>query len=111
MLIKLGEYQIELDKWVEGRIIRKKDQTDIWREKKPTKSKLHPTMKPINLVAKAIKASSTRGQLVLDPFVGSGSTLIAAEQTGRRCYMLELSERYCDVIRQRYDDYIKKNRQ
>ena len=111
MQINLGEYHIELDKWVEGRILRKKEQTDIWREKKPTRSPLHPTQKPINLVAKAIKASSTRGQLVLDPFGGSGSTLIAAEQTGRRCAMLELSERYCDVIRQRYDDYIKKNRQ
>jgi DNA modification methylase len=81
---------------------------DIWREKKPTKSKEHPTMKPVKLVAKAIKASSVRDDIVLDTFGGSGSTLIACEELGRACYMMELSPMYCDVIRERYDKFIKK---
>jgi DNA modification methylase len=110
MEIELGEYHIQLEKWSAGTVIRKKDGTDIWREKKPSKSKLHPTMKPINLVAKAIKASSTRGQIVLDPFGGSGSTLIAAEQTGRRCYMMELDPVYCDVIRKRYRQFMENKK-
>lgn len=110
MLIKLGEYHIELDRWTDGRVLRKKDQTDIWRVKKPTRSKEHPTMKPIALCAKAIKASSIRDDIVLDPFGGSGSTLIAAEQTGRKCYTMELDPKYCDVIRERYDKFIKNKK-
>jgi DNA modification methylase len=59
-------------------------------------------MKPISLVARAILNSSHKGDLVLDPFGGSGSTLIAAEQTERTCHMLELDPKYCDVIVKRY---------
>lgn len=102
-ILRLGEYHLELDGQVTGRVIRKKDQTDIWHEKKPGKSKEHPTMKPVALVEKAIKASSLRGELVFDPFLGSGTTLIASESTGRTCYGCEMSEMYCDVIIERWE--------
>lgn len=69
---------------------------------KPRKSADHPTMKPIALMAYQIKNSTRPGELVLDPFGGSGSTLIAAEQTGRRCATCELDPKYCDVIRKRW---------
>lgn len=68
--IKIGEYHLELDGQVTGKIINKTDQTDLWKEKKPTKSKEHPTMKPIKLVCRALKASSERGDCVLDLFAG-----------------------------------------
>ncbi|MDZ4296106.1 MAG: site-specific DNA-methyltransferase [Patescibacteria group bacterium] len=78
-------------------------ETDIWEFPKPTKNKEHPTMKPIALCTRAISNSSLRDEIVLDLFGGSGSTLIAAEQTGRMCYMMELDPKYCDVIRKRYE--------
>ena len=62
-------------------------------------------MKPVALVAAQLRNSSRRGDPVLDLFAGSGSTLIACEQLGRRCYAVELDPRYCDVIRRRYQDY------
>ncbi len=108
--IKLGEIHLELDGPVTGRVINKKALTDIWREKKPSKSTEHPTMKPIKLVAKAIKASSTRDQIVLDPFGGSGSTLIACEELGRKCCMMELDPKYVDVIRKRYAKFLEKDK-
>ncbi len=74
----------------------------LWEIKRPSKSELHPTMKPIELCARAIKNSSDRSGLVYEPFGGSGSTLIACEQLGRKCYMMELDPKYCDVIRKRY---------
>lgn len=76
--------------------------TDVWDENKPTKSTLHPTMKPLKLVARAIHASSVAGETVLDLFGGSGSTLVACEMTGRKCAMMELDAAYCDVIVDRY---------
>lgn len=108
MTIKLGEYHIELDALVTGRIINKKNQTDIWHEKKPSRSTEHPTMKPVKLVAKAIKASSMRDQTVIDLFGGSGSTLIACEELGRKCLMMELDPKYVDVIRKRYAAFVEK---
>ena len=63
---------------------------------------LHPTMKPVGLISNEMKISSEVGSNVLDPFGGSGSTLIACEQLGRNCYMMELDPKYCDVIRKRY---------
>lgn len=66
----------------------------------------HPTPKPIELIAKAINYSSKNSDLVVDLFGGSGSTLIACEQTNRTCYMMELDPRYCDVIRKRYAKFI-----
>ena len=75
----------------------------VWEIPKPTKSELHPTMKPIALIANAILNSSKEGEIILDCFGGSGSTLIACEQTARRCLMMELDEGYCDVILTRWE--------
>lgn len=77
-------------------------QTTIWEYDRPKSSKEHPTMKPIQLMAYPIQNSSMRGTIVLDPFLGSGSTLIAADQTGRVCYGIELDEKFVDVIVKRY---------
>lgn len=74
----------------------------IWEIDKPRKDGDHPTMKPIELIANAIENSSENDDLVMDLFGGSGSTLIACEQLGRKCYMMELDPKYCDVIRKRY---------
>ena len=75
----------------------------IWDFPKPTKSRLHPTMKPVALVANAILDGTQTGMSVLDPFGGSGSTMIACEQTGRSCYMMEIDPKYCDVIIDRWE--------
>ncbi|MEE3693366.1 site-specific DNA-methyltransferase [Streptococcus suis] len=77
-------------------------QTTIWEYDRPKSSKDHPTMKPIPLMAYPIQNSSMRGTLVLDPFLGSGSTLMAADQTGRVCYGIELDVKFVDVIVKRY---------
>ena len=74
----------------------------VINENKPAKCDLHPTMKPINLVGTLIKNSSRKGELIMDPFGGSGSTLIASNQLGRKCYLMELSRIYVDVIVKRY---------
>jgi DNA modification methylase len=73
-----------------------------WNIAKPSKSELHPTMKPIELIVNAILNSSLEKQLIHDSFLGSGSTLIACEQTNRICYGIELDEHYIDVILRRY---------
>ena len=77
-------------------------QTTIWEFEKPKKNADHPTMKPVALVAYPILNSSLSNCIVLDPFGGSGSTLIACEQTDRICHTIELDEKYCDVIVKRY---------
>lgn len=79
-------------------------QTTVLDFDRPTKSDLHPTMKPINLLAYQIQNSTKKGDLVLDLFGGSGSTLIACDQLNRRCYMAELDEHYCDVILTRWEN-------
>ena len=79
-----------------------RDQGDVWFIDRPSKNELHPTMKPVGLVERAIRNSSPRGGLVLDPFGGSGTTLIAAERTGRVARLLELDPRYVDVIVERW---------
>ena len=84
-------------------------QTTIWEFEKPKKNADHPTMKPVALVAYPILNSSLSNCIVLDPFGGSGSTLIACEQTDRICYMIELDEKYCDVIVNRYIELIGTN--
>ena len=81
-------------------------QTTIWNFDRPTKSELHPTMKPVHLVAYPIQNSSMSNCIVLEPFAGSGSTLIACEQLGRICYAIELDEKYADVIVKRYIEYV-----
>jgi DNA modification methylase len=80
-------------------------QTDIWKFPKPKENKVHPTMKPVALMERAIINSTLPNGLVLDPFLGSGSTLIACEKTGRTCYGLELDPKYADVIIKRWEDY------
>ena len=67
---------------------------------------MHPTQKPVALVERAIRNSSERGDIVLDPFGGSGTALIAAEINGRRCYAMEIDPAYCDVIRDRYEAFV-----
>ena len=76
----------------------------IIRENRPTRSQLHPTMKPVALCAKLIQNSSKRGDRVIDFFGGSGSTIMACEQTGRACYAMELDTKYADVILTRWED-------
>ena len=83
-------------------------QTDVWQINRPTVSEEHPTMKPVELVARAIVNSSNRGETVLDLFGGSGTTIIASEQTGRKCCMMELDPHYCDVIIKRWENLTGK---
>ncbi|HRY14124.1 MAG TPA: site-specific DNA-methyltransferase [Syntrophomonadaceae bacterium] len=80
-------------------------QRTTWSFDRPSKSKHHPTMKPVALVAYPIVNSSLTNAIVLDPFGGSGSTLIACEQTGRICRTVELDEKFCDVIVKRYIEF------
>ena len=79
-----------------------RDQGDVWFIDKPSKNDLHPTMKPVALVERAIRNSSKSRDIVLDPFGGSGTTMIAAERTGRRARLVELDPKYVDVIVQRW---------
>ena len=79
--------------------------TSIIRENKPSKSEEHPTMKPVKLIAKLVANSSREGEAVLDIFGGSGTTMIACEQLGRSCYMMELDPHYADVIIERWQNF------
>ena len=80
------------------------NRTTVWKYDKPRKCDLHPTMKPVALVANAILDGTKEGDIVLDAFGGSGTTLIASEQTGRQCRMMELDPHYCDVIIRRWEN-------
>jgi len=82
-----------------------RDQGDVWSIARPVEAPLHPVMKPVPLMERAISNSSTDGTLVLDPFLGSGSTLIAAERTGRRCAGIELDPLYVDVSLARWERF------
>ena len=82
--------------------------TTVIDEMKPSKSDLHPTMKPLRLMAYLIQNSTRKGEIVLDLFCGSGSTLIASEETKRRCRMMEYDPRYVDVIIQRWEEQTGK---
>lgn len=79
-------------------------QCDVWDIERPSKSEEHPTMKPVELVVRAINNSSKKGNVILDLFGGSGTTLIAAEQTGRNARIMELDPKYCDVIIKRWEN-------
>lgn len=79
--------------------------TAILREDKPLVSELHPTTKPLKMIAKLICNSTRKGELVFDPFGGSGTTLMACEQLGRKCYTMELDREYVDVIINRWEEY------
>ncbi|MBV6418294.1 MAG: site-specific DNA-methyltransferase [Bryobacterales bacterium] len=85
-----------------------RDQGDVWFVKKPVSNDLHPTMKPVELVERAIRNSSKSRDTVLDPFGGSGSTLIACEKAGRQARLIELEPKYCDVIVRRYQEFSGK---
>ena len=93
---KKGKHQ-----WYTGR-----KESTIWEFDKPKKNAEHPTMKPVSLIAYPIFNSSLSNCIVLDPFGGSGSTLIASEQTKRICYTVELDEKFCDVIVKRYIEQV-----
>jgi len=80
-------------------------QTTIIKYDRPSKSKLHPTMKPVGLVEYLIKNSSKQEDIILDPFLGSGTTLMACEKQGRICYGVELDPKYCDVIIKRWENF------
>ena len=82
-----------------------RNQSDVWNIKKPHKNDLHPTMKPVELVERAMRNSSLPGDVVLDPFGGSGTTLIAAEKSGRQARLIELDPKYVDVIVRRWQGY------
>jgi DNA modification methylase len=82
-----------------------RDQGDVWQIKKPAKNDLHPTMKPVELVERAIRNSSKPGNVVLDSFGGSGTTLIAAEKSSRIARLMELDPKYVDVIVRRWQDW------
>jgi DNA modification methylase len=81
-----------------------RNQGDVWAYEKPRANDLHPTMKPVALVERAIRNSSKSRDTVLDPFGGSGTTLMAAEASGRRAALIELDPRYCDVIVRRWQE-------
>ena len=83
-------------------------QSTVLLEDKPCKNDLHPTMKPIPLVGRLMKNSSKPDWKVLDPFGGSGTTILAAEQIGRTAYAMELDEVFCDVIVKRWESYTGK---
>ena len=85
-----------------------RDQGDVWFIKKPHVNDLHPTMKPVELVERAIRNSSKGRDTVLDPFGGSGTTLIACEKTGRQARLIELEPKYCDVIIRRWQEFSGK---
>jgi len=81
------------------------NETTVWEHDKPARNELHPTMKPLPLIERAISNATTPGQLVVDPFLGSGTAIIAAQRTGRVCYGLDLEPRYCDVILRRFEEF------
>ena len=102
------QYEPILYGWPEGATRHwcgDRDQGDVWQIKKPAKNDLHPTMKPVELVERAIRNSSRPGDVVLDPFGGSGTTLIAAEKAGRVARLIELDPKYADVIVRRWQDW------
>ena len=98
--------------WLNGesrlKPLKDRKQSDVWDIKKPSSSKLHPTTKPIELVEKAVLNSSENKNIIIDLFLGSGSTLIACEKTNRKCYGMELDPHYCDVIVKRWEDFTGK---
>ena len=85
-----------------------KSQSTLWEENKPAANRLHPTMKPVELIERALLNSSKAGDVVVDLFGGSGSTLIACERRGRAAWLIELDRRYADVICRRYQEYVGK---
>jgi DNA modification methylase len=108
----MGAFEICFYGWKEGaahKYYGPNNATDLWHVKKiPPQQMLHLTAKPAELAVRAMQYSSLAGENVLDLFGGSGSTMIAAEQTGRRAYLMELDAPYCDVIVDRYQRFTGK---
>src|ERR687892_2751748 len=99
------QYEAILYGWREGHDhywCGARDQGDVWFVDKPARNDLHPTMKPVALVERAVRNSSKTRDIVLDPFSGSGSTLIACTKSGRQARLVELDPRYCDLIVRRW---------
>ena len=93
--------------WVEGaahHAVANRSETSLWEIDRSHKSDLHPTTKPVELYARAMRNSSNSGDLVTDPFAGSGTAFVAAEQLDRTCFGVELSPAYCDVIIERWQN-------
>jgi DNA modification methylase len=102
------QYEPILYGWREGHKhywCGKRDQGDLWMVDKPFRNDVHPTMKPVELVERAIRNSSRAGEIVLDAYAGSGSTLIACQRTGRAARLVEIDPRYVDVIVRRWQEY------
>ena len=98
----------ELIAYIKEKMHQYADQTSVIFEKKPMSSSMHPTMKPIELIAKFMKNSSKKGWNIGDLFGGSGSTLMAAEQLGRNAYVMEVDEHYASVIIRRWEEFTGK---
>ena len=98
----------ELVAYIEQIRAKLSERTSVQYEKKPAKSDMHPTMKPVALVGRLMLNSSRRGEAVADFFGGSGTTLIAAEQLGRVAFTMEINPKYCDVIINRWEEYTGK---
>ena len=109
MVIGHSEYHYQhepiLFGWIPGDRHKNSDRTrtTLWKYDRPKASREHPTMKPIALWAQAVSDGSRQGEIIYDPFLGSGTTIIAAEQLGRKCYGMEISQQYCDVIVKRWE--------
>ena len=105
----MGNFELAFYGWKEGaghHFYGPNNATDLWHVKKVNpQAMVHLTEKPVELAVRAIQYSSLSGENVLDLFAGSGSTLIAAEQTGRRAYLMEIDALYCDVIVQRWGKF------
>ncbi|OGJ55464.1 hypothetical protein A3D88_04365 [Candidatus Peribacteria bacterium RIFCSPHIGHO2_02_FULL_52_16] len=101
----LPQHEILLYGWYGTHAFRKSKDKSILIYPKPSKSVLHPTMKPVGLLRRLILNSSKIGELVYDPFGGSGSTMIAAQDTKRRCAMIEMDAKYCRVIIDRFEKH------
>ena len=95
----------DLIAYIEDMHRKYKDQTSVIYENKPTRNDIHPTMKPVTLIGRLMSNSGKSGWNVLDLFGGSGSTLMAAEQLGRTAFLMELDEKFCDVIVKRWEEY------
>lgn len=118
MILGRGDYQGQYEpiyygwnKESKGETPRKRpprNATDVWNYPKTSSSRLHPTMKPITLLARAITTSTNEGDTILDPFLGSGSTLIACQQTGRKCAAIEKDPLYCTITIKRWEALVGK---
>jgi DNA modification methylase len=110
-----GRYKFQHEPIFYGHVAGQKDpwygdksQSTLWQEKKPAANRLHPTMKPVELIERALVNSSKSGDLIFDPFGGSGSTMIACEKLGRNSALIELDPKYVDVICQRWQEFTGK---